>query len=175
MENPSLVIRLGSGGGIEVELPGPDDRPRLLPVFDIDDLIAILEGKLADTSGIGEAGAPTAQLVWHQAKHQIFPNEKCPFCRRAEARLSSARESRKSTFRAVGDGSVVVRHIPLGKKALADASDAPLARQECPANLSRAELQLWHQREERRVANEIDKKLRKQGITKVLLAKDLGL
>lgn len=177
MNNPGLMVRLGASGDLMVELPGAEGTPRLLPLYgSVDLLVSILEGMAAGHEGLGEAGAPTGQLALHEAKHGVFPNERCPFCI-IEGLSRGSRElaTRKPRgLRAVGDGSVQVRHIPLGVRTGDSAPPAP-KRSGPPAGLSKRQLQAWEQGEARRAAKVEEMARRLRGETRELLAKDLGL
>jgi hypothetical protein len=138
------MVSLRPDGGLEINLPGPNEGVRSIPLRDtttinaIETIRQILVALARGENEIGLDGAPTRQQVNHWERHQIYPDSKCPFCIKANAfqdALAPHKSSHKFDARYVerdlGNGCKV-RRIKLGdtgRKAIArERSNEPLNR-----------------------------------------------
>jgi hypothetical protein len=76
-------VTLLPDGRLGVALPGTAGTQRILPLHpghEVESLKRILQAQAEGQQALGEDGAPTKQQLWHQERHQIWPNDRCPFC-----------------------------------------------------------------------------------------------
>lgn len=95
-----VKVSLSPNGTLQVAFPGSngDRYVPLKPGHEVEILIRIL---LARSHEIGSEGAPTTAQALHWAKHQIFPDSRCAFCR-AEAKDRERLRALEAAFLAKG-------------------------------------------------------------------------
>ena len=90
----SVLVSLRPDGGLQVEFPAVAGGLRQVPLRDTvaspigDTLTRILLGLARDARAIGRDGSPTQAQVRHWERHQIWPDDKCAFCK-AEAQAKA--------------------------------------------------------------------------------------
>lgn len=162
-ERARVTIVLSASGMPMVELDGPEGRQREVTLYDLQDLVAILEAQAAGLRNIGSDGAPTGAQAYHYAKHSMFPDERCAFCRadraiaraaEVESNADALRRGIRPLQRFVADGGVVVRRVPLGQSGLAPKAPKAKTPREAgpPAHFTKAQTQQWRADQAKRAA-----------------------
>lgn len=121
---PQVLVTLAPDGSLQAELPGANGARRRVPLRDGElalTLHRMLDAQSRERYAIGEDGAPTQQQLKHWEAHQIWPDDRCPFCK-AEGRLvSKAGMRRQASVMIVEHGSaagaVKIRRIIKPKRA----------------------------------------------------------
>lgn len=125
MTTPTLQVSLSPEGDLLLHLPGAaalgDRRIALREGFTdsgesrlAQTLRRVLRAQADRQYEIGSDGAPTERQVRHWERHQLFADDRCPFCL-AEGRLALSRDSlrKRAAQRTVlsSYGGVTVRRI----------------------------------------------------------------
>ena len=96
MPQPTVTISLTPDGGLALHLPGAIGLgDRVIPLRQTGSTISpaetirqVLLAQSRGEFGIGRDGEPTRQQLAHFERHQIFADDRCPFCR-SEAMLKA--------------------------------------------------------------------------------------
>lgn len=114
---PQLIITLSpTRDALQLELPGVNGLRRVVPVRTQDlatTCLRILCAQAERKVQIGLDGAPTQRQVRHWERHDLFPDDRCPFCiAEGRTRAGQGRPGwRRTSEHTVGDGSIKVRKL----------------------------------------------------------------
>jgi hypothetical protein len=98
MTAPALLVSLTADGSLAVHLPG-SVGDRVLPLRETstikptETLRQLLLAQSRGELGIGQNGEPTRQQLSHMERHQIFADDRCPFCRAHDRGLAPHKSS----------------------------------------------------------------------------------
>lgn len=110
---PQVLVTLAPDGSLQAELPGANGARRRMTLRSGDceaTLQRILRAQQQGHVAIGEDGAPTQQQVRHWERHEIFADDRCPFCV-AEGRTHGG-TGRRSRVTVLSDyGGVTIRRV----------------------------------------------------------------
>src|SRR6266851_2775095 len=112
---PQLIITLNlTRDGLQAELPGANGSRRVIALRGADfyeSCLRMLKAQAESKIQIGLDGAPTQAQVKHWERHQIWSDDRCPFCI-SEGRVSRGKARAARYENTAGDGSVTVTRIP---------------------------------------------------------------
>jgi hypothetical protein len=133
--SPTVLISLTPDGSLALHLPGADGLgDRIIPlrqtgtINPAETIRQVLLAQSRSELGIGRDGEPTRQQLAHMERHQIFADDRCPFCRsqamlktvEASPHQSSHKFDARYAWQPRGD--CAVRQIPLGDDSRKAAS-----------------------------------------------------
>lgn len=114
IRTPQVLISLSPEGSLVAELPGANGSRRKVVLKDheaVASLRRMLQAQANSQWEIGTDGAPTARQVKHWEQHDIFADDRCPFCI-AEGRIRGGKPRRAQPVLLSEHGGVVVRRLP---------------------------------------------------------------